>query len=225
MIAAVQDDLVRRHRLTVQDYYRMAEVGLLAPDARVELIEGEIIETPPSGSAHAGILTRLHERVLLAVHGTATVRAQLALHLDDFSEPEPDIVLVRRRSDDYVRAHPMPSDVLLVIETSQSSLRFDRKRKLPLYARHGIPECWIVDVVKPVLHVFHSPKGERYLHGSSIPRPGMVTLTAAPQTNVNLTDLFEGLQLPFVYFSTLNTRSAPLICPAVVRMVQWSPRL
>ena len=171
----------------------MAEIGLLAPDARVELIEGEIIDMPPSASPHAGILTRLHERLLLAVQGTATVRAQLALHLDDFSEPEPDVVLVKRRSDDYVRSHPTPSDVLLVIEVSQSSLRFDRKRKLPLYARHGIPEYWIVDVVKPVLHVFHSPQGERYLHGSSIPRPGIVTLTALPATDVNLTDLFEGL--------------------------------
>jgi Uma2 family endonuclease len=193
MIAAVQDDLVRRHRLTVQDYYRMAEVGLLAPDARVELIEGEIIDMPPSGSPHAGILTRLHERLFLAVHGTATVREQIALHLDDFSEPEPDIVLVKRRSDDYVRSHPTPPDVLLVIEVSQSSLRFDRKRKLPLYARHGIPEYWIVDVIRPVLHIFHTPQGERYLHGSSIPRPGIVTLSTLPQSSVSLTGLFEDL--------------------------------
>ncbi|HEX4268058.1 MAG TPA: Uma2 family endonuclease [Steroidobacteraceae bacterium] len=189
----MQDDLVRRHRLTVQDYYRMAEVGLLAPDAHVELIEGEIIDMPPSGSPHAGILTRLQERLLLAVHGTAIVRSQLALHLDDFSEPEPDIALVKRRSDDYVRSHPTPADVLLVVEVSQTSLRFDRKRKLPLYARHGIPEYWIVDVVKPVLHVFHSPQGERYLHGSSTPQPGMVSLIALPETNVSLTGLFEDL--------------------------------
>jgi Uma2 family endonuclease len=82
---------------------------------------------------------------------------------------------------------------LLVVEVSQTSLRFDRKRKLPLYARHGIPEYWIVDVVKPVLHVFHSPQGERYLHGSSTPRPGMVSLIALPETNVSLTGLFEDL--------------------------------
>jgi Uma2 family endonuclease len=193
MIAAVQDDLVRRHRLTVQEYYRMVEVGLLAPDARVELIEGEIIDMPMPGPPHAGVATRLHERILLAVHGKVTVRDQQALRLDEFSEPGPDIVLVKRRSDDYARAHPTPPDVLLVIEVSQSSLRFDRERKLPLYARCAIPEYWIVDVVKPVLHIFHTPQGERYLHGSSIPRPGIVTLTSLPESSVDLTGLFEGL--------------------------------
>ena len=171
----------------------MAEVGLLAPDARVELIEGEIIDMPPSAPPHAGILTRLAERLILAVHGTATVRAQLALHLDDFSEPEPDIALVKRRADYYVHSHPQPADVLLLIEVSYSSLRFDRERKLPLYARHGIPEYWIIDVVKPALHMFHTPQGERYLHASTVPRPATASLIALPEANVNLTDLFEDL--------------------------------
>jgi Uma2 family endonuclease len=193
MIAAVQDDLVRRHRLTVQEYYRMVEVGLLAPDARVELIEGEIIDMPMPRPPHAEVATRLLETLLLTVHGTATVRGQQALRLDEFSEPGPDVVLVKRRSDGYARAHPTPPDVLLVVEVSQSSLRFDRERKLPLYARCGIPEYWIVDVVKPVLHIFHTPQGERYLHGSSITRPGMVALTSLPESIVNLTGLFEDL--------------------------------
>ncbi|HEY1889843.1 MAG TPA: Uma2 family endonuclease [Steroidobacteraceae bacterium] len=193
MIAAVQDDLVRRHRLTVQDYYRMAEVGLLAPDARVELIEGEIIDMAPSGSAHAGILSRLYERLFLAVKGGATVRPQLPLRVDDFSEPEPDFALVTRRSDDYTSSHPLPADVLLLVEVSQSSLRFDRERKLPLYARHGIPEYWIVDVVTPALHVFHTPQAERYVHASSTPLPGLLTLSMQPELEVDLTGLFEGL--------------------------------
>lgn len=193
MIAVMPEDLVRRHRLTVHEYYRMAEVGLLAPDARVELIEGEIIDMPPSGSPHAGILTRLHERLFLGVRGRATVREQLPLRLDDFSEPEPDLVLVKRRPDDYLSSHPTAPDALLVIEVSQSSVRFDRKRKLPLYARHGIPEYWILDVVKPVLHMFHTPQNERYLHGSSTPRPGLAALRALPESSIDLTGLFEGL--------------------------------
>ena len=193
MIAVMQDDLVRRHRLTVQDYYRMAEVGLLAPDARVELIEGEIIDMPPSGPPHAGVLSLLSGRLFAGAEEKAIVRPQLPLRLDDFSEPEPDFVLVRPRSDHYSRSHPTASDALLVIEVSQSSLRFDRKRKLPLYARHGIPEYWIVDVVKPVLHMFRSPHGERYLHGSSIPRPGLTGLRALPDLSVNLTGLFDFL--------------------------------
>jgi Uma2 family endonuclease len=192
MSAVVQDDLVRRHRLTVQDYHRMAEVGLLAPDARVELIEGEIIDMPPSGAPHAGILSLLYERLFCAVSGRAIVRSQLALRLDDFSEPEPDLALVKRRSDHYRSSHPIPADVFLLVEVSPSSLRFDRNHKLPLYARHGIPEYWIVDVVKPVLHVFHTPQGERYLHEASMPRPGLVTLSALADSKVDLTGLFDG---------------------------------
>ncbi len=193
MIASVQDDLVRRHRLTVQDYYRMAEVGLLAPDARVELIEGEIIDMAPAGAPHSGISTRLRDRLLMGVYGTASVREQHPLRLDDFSEPQPDLAIVRRGQDDYVSSHPVPADVLLVVEVSQSSLKFDRERKLPLYARHGIPECWIVDVVEPLLRVFHTPHGEKYLHASSTPRPGFIALSTLPESKLDLTGLFEGL--------------------------------
>jgi Uma2 family endonuclease len=111
----------------------------------------------------------------------------------EFSEPGPDIVLVKRRSDDYARSHPTPADVLLVVEVSQSSLRFDRERKLPLYARCGIPEYWIVDVAQPILHIFHTPQGQQYLHVSLIPRPGIVTLTSLPESTLDLTGLFEDL--------------------------------
>ncbi|HEX8755795.1 MAG TPA: Uma2 family endonuclease [Steroidobacteraceae bacterium] len=191
MIAVMQEDLVRRHRLTVHEYYRMAEVGLLAPDARVELIEGEIIDMPPSGPPHASVLNRLSEKLILALSGTATVRQQSPMHLDDFSEPEPDIAVVKQGH--YGVAHPRPADVLLAIEVSLSSLSFDRNRKLPLYARAGIPEYWIVDVVKPVLHVLHTPQNGRYLHEASIPRPGLLTLSALADSQVDLTGLFEGL--------------------------------
>lgn len=194
MIAVVQDDLVRRHRLTVRDYYRMAEVGLLAPDARVELIDGEIIDMPPSGTPHAGILSRLN-RLLLAVAGMrVAVRVQLPLRLDEFSEPEPDLAVLKWRQDEYTAAHPTPADTLLVIEVSQSSLRYDRKRKLPLYAHHGIPEVWIVDAVNLRLHTFDSPLDGRYLNSSTTPRPGLLGMQALPDLQVDLTGLFTGLQ-------------------------------
>jgi len=172
----------------------MAEVGLLAPDARVELIEGEIIDMPPSGIPHAGILTRLM-RLLLAAAGTrVTVRMQLPLRLDDYSEPEPDFAVLRWREDDYTSAHPLPGDTLLVIEVSQSSLRYDRNRKLPLYARHGIPEVWIVDLVSLRLHTFDLPQDGQYVNSSTTPRPGSLTMKAPPGLQVDLTGLFTGLQ-------------------------------
>jgi Uma2 family endonuclease len=194
MIAVMQEDLVRRHRLTVHEYYRMAEVGLLAPDARVELIEGEIIDMPPSGTPHAGILGRLTRLLLTTAGNRVAVRVQLPLRLDEYSEPEPDFAVLKWREDEYTAAHPTPSDTLLVIEVSQSSLRYDRKRKLPLYARHGIPEVWIVDVVNLRLHTFDSPQQRRYANSSTTPQPGVVGLKAMPELKVDLTGLFAGLQ-------------------------------
>ena len=103
------------------------------------------------------------------------------------------LTLVKSRSDDYTKSHPSAADVLLAVEVSQSSLRFDRERKLPLYARSAIPEYWIVDVVKPVLYVFHTLENGRYLHESSISRPGLLALSALAESEVDLTGLFEGL--------------------------------
>jgi|SRR5690348_13785556 len=202
MTAAVSQDLVRRHRITVEEYYRMAELGLLAPDARVELIEGEIIDMAPQGVAHAAVIRRLTRILLLAAADRFIVSAQLPLRLDGYSEPEPDFTLLKWRKDEYATAHPAPADTLLVIEVSYSSLRYDRNRKLPLYARHGVPEVWIVDVAKPLLYAFDSPRlpdrgGARaqYLRQSSTPRPGVMTLKALPGVTVDLTGLFKDLQV------------------------------
>jgi len=200
MIAAVSQDLVRRHRITVEEYYRMAEVGLLAPDARVELIEGEIIDMAPQGVAHATVIRRLTKILLLAAADRFIVSAQLPLRLDAYSELEPDFTLLKWRQDEYATAHPMPQDTLLAIEVGQSSLRYDRNTKLPLYARHGIPEVWIIDVAKPLLYAFDSPQtpdpsGARaqYQRQSSTPEPGVITLAALPDLAIDLTGLFKDL--------------------------------
>jgi len=197
MITAVSQDLVRRHRITVEEYYRMAEVGLLAPDARVELIEGEIIDMAPPGVAHATVIRRIDRILHRAAGDRAIVSVQLPLRLDRFSEPEPDFTLLRWREGEYATAHPTPLDTLLAIEVSQSSLRYDRNRKLPLYARHRIPEVWIIDVAKPLLYTFDSPhtpeqSGARaqYLRQSSTPQPGLMSL---PDLSIDLTGLFRDL--------------------------------
>jgi len=116
--------LPRRHRLTVTDYYRMAEVGILRPDARVELIEGEIIDMPPIGSRHAGTVEQMAQVLRRAVKDEAMVRTQQPVALDAHSEPEPDITLVLPRDDHYKTAHPGPSDVLLIIEVSTGYRKF-----------------------------------------------------------------------------------------------------
>ena len=139
-------DTPRRHRLTVSDYYRMAEVGILAPDARVELIEGEIFDMAPPGSPHASTVHRLNRILVRAAGDFAMVLVQNPVRLSEYSEPQPDLALLKERKDFYSQQHPGPQDVFLVIEIADTSLRFDRDVKASLYAAHGIPEMWLVDL-------------------------------------------------------------------------------
>lgn len=191
MIAAMQRDLVRRHRLTVEEYFRMAEIGLLAPEARVELIEGEIFDMAPIGNQHGGFTAWLHRRFLRDLGEKISVWDQVTLPLGGFSAPEPDLVILKYRKDEYRNKRPMPDDVLLIVEVSQSSPRHDRTVKIPLYARHEIPEVWILDVQHLQIQFFHTLKAGRYAHASSTPTPGRVSLRALPAATVDLTELFE----------------------------------
>lgn len=140
-------DPPRRHRLSTGDYYRMAEAGILRPDQRVELVDGEIIDVPPPGSRHAGTVDQLVEQLKDGIGDRAIIRSQNPVRMDDYSEPQPDVTLLRRRGDFYKSAHPRPEDILLIIEVAESSLSYDRDVKIPLYARHGVPEVWLIDLV------------------------------------------------------------------------------
>jgi Uma2 family endonuclease len=147
----------RRHRLSVDDYYRMGEVGILAPDARVELIDGEIIDMAPIGSPHVSIVLQIDHLIKEAVRGRALVLVQAPIVLDDYSAPQPDLVLLRPRADFYRSALARPADIYLIVEVAQSSLRYDRGVKVPLYARHGIPETWVVDAAQSKLARYRAP--------------------------------------------------------------------
>ncbi|MGE0684720.1 MAG: Uma2 family endonuclease [Candidatus Binatia bacterium] len=125
-------DIFQRHRLTVAEYYRMGETGILAPDVRVELIEGEVIDRPPIGSPHAGTVKYIGNKFAEVVRGKAIVSIQDPLFLDLHSEPH-DIALLRPRPDFYRSAHPTPADVLLLIEVADTSLAYDTQIKVPLY--------------------------------------------------------------------------------------------
>jgi Uma2 family endonuclease len=179
----------RKHLITVDEYYRMAEVGLLAPDARVELIEGEIIDMAPIGPGHGGVVDYLSEQFIRAVQGKAIVRTQGAILLDRRSMPQPDLALLAPSKDYYRRKHPAPADILLVIEVSDTTLRYDRNRKLPLYARHGIPEAWIVDLQQNEVHFFRSPRDGQYLDLDSVREPAMTPIVASRGVEVDLSKL------------------------------------
>jgi Uma2 family endonuclease len=181
--------LLQRHRLTVDEYYRMAETGVLAPDARVELIEGEIIDMAPMKSRHAGVVNELAARLHEAVGRRAVITCQTPLRLSHRSEPEPDLMLLRPRADHYGSSHPGAADVLLLIEVADSSARYDREIKVPLYARHGVAEVWVLDLDARRALFHRSGNGSDYADVTSSEAPGTVALPGLDGLSVDLSGL------------------------------------
>jgi Uma2 family endonuclease len=192
MMTAVLDlpSGVTRHKLTVDDYYRMAETGVLKLGEHVELIDGEIIDMAPIGSEHAGNTKALNlVFARAAVEGLALVSVQDPLRLDAYNEPEPDVMLLRPRKDKYRGSHPTAADVLLLVEVSDSSLAYDRGTKLALYARFKIPEVWIVNIPAGTLEIYQNPIDEAFNSKQEL-KTGTVAPELLPSLIVNLQDLF-----------------------------------
>jgi len=148
-----------RHLISVDAFHRMGETGILRPAERVELIDGEIIDMSPIGAMHAAIVDLLARHFGRRAGESIFIRCQNPLRLDDVSEPEPDIAILRPRADFYTTGHPGPADVLLVVEVADTSLAYDLGVKVPLYARHGIPEVWVIDATTRRTRVFREPVG------------------------------------------------------------------
>jgi Uma2 family endonuclease len=178
------------HRFSERQYYRMAEIGLFAPDARVELIEGVIIDMAPIGSAHCGAVGWLNQMLCRTLQKRALVWPQNVVKLGEFSHPQPDITLLDWRRDFYRSAHPGPPETLLVIEVSDSSLQTDQMVKVPLFAHFEVPEMWVVDLVHERLHMYREPRDGDYTQVSSVEKPGVTELSALPGVAVDLSDLF-----------------------------------
>ena len=191
MSFAVMNDLLPRHRITVDEYYRMSEDGRLAPDVRTELIDGEVIEMPRMGSPHAGTVGKLQYILFPVVSPLAHLRVQLPVRLGEYSEPLPDLAVLLPRKDFYTSRHPLPADTLLIVEVSDSSLPFDVNVKVPLYAQHKVPEVWVVDLEHARIHFFHAPENGTYTDASVTDKPGVVTLISLPEVKVDLSALFE----------------------------------
>lgn len=182
----------QRHRITVDQYHRMGETGVLAPDARVELIEGEIIDMAPIGAFHGSVVDQLTSLLVKAVGDQAVVRVQGAVRLNHRTEPQPDIALLRPRADRYRGHQPLPEDLLLLIEVSDTTLRYDRDLKVALYARHSIPEVWLFDLQHPQLLRYQSPEAGQYRVSEVLPQPGRLAMAALPGVNVDLSGVLAG---------------------------------
>ena len=179
---------VRRRRFTVEEYYRMAEVGILTERDRVELIEGEIIEMSPIDLRHSLCVSALHGRLSRAIGERAEHWSANPVRLFSHTMPQPDVMFVRGPLSRYTE-HPGPADVLLLVEVSDTSYRFDRGVKLPLYARAGVPEVWIVDLTRDVIEVFRQPSSSGYGVTQRIERGGTVTPLAFPDVVLAATEI------------------------------------
>ncbi len=174
---------VTKRHFNTTEYYRMAEAGILLEDDRVELIEGEIIKMAPLGSRHAGCVSRLNTLLNRLAGETALVNVQNPVRLGDFSEPQPDISLLKPSDDFYSNAHPTPTDVFLIIGVSDASLEYDRDIKIPLYAASLIPEAWLVNLIRDIVEVYREPRDGMYREVHYATRGESVS----PRYNPNLT--------------------------------------
>jgi Uma2 family endonuclease len=178
-----------RRLLTVDEYHRMGDAGILTEDDRVELIEGELVAMAPIGSEHVAATNALNHLLVLAVGDRGIVSVQNPVRLTRRSEPQPDFAVLRPR-DDYRTTLPRPEDIMLAVEVANTSLDYDRTVKLALYARSGIPEVWIVNLTAEEVEVYQSPVADGY---ASVARAGcsdVLTINAIPDVRIPVAKIF-----------------------------------
>ena len=180
---------VRRYRFTVDQYHRMGDAGIFHPDCRVELINGQIFEMSPIDPWPAGVVDWLTYQFTKRLQGLALVRVQNPATLDRYSEPQPDVMLIEPRADFYRMSHPTPDETLLVIEVSNTSLRHDLRRKVPLYARRQVSEVWVVNRHADAVDVFRVPTPEGYDVQFRRGRGESLTPAAFPDVSLSVDEL------------------------------------
>lgn len=178
-----------RRLLTVEEYHRMGEVGILTEDDRVELIEGELVAMAPIGSEHVAATNALTRQLVMAVGDRGIVSVGNPVRLTQHTEPQPDFTVLKQRAG-YRTTLPRPEDTMLAVEVANTSLAYDRNVKLALYARGGIPEVWIVNLATEQVEVYRRPAGDRYAELSRISRPDMLTIEALPDTRIPVAAIF-----------------------------------
>jgi Uma2 family endonuclease len=178
-----------RYRFTAEVYHRMGEAGIFAPHERVELIEGDIIQLAPVGDPHINAVDRLTEVFVIAVAGKARVSVQNPVRLNPRSEPQPDLLILRRES--FGRAG-RPEDVLMLVEVSDTTLRYDRDTKLPLYARHGIPHVLNIEITAGAVVHYFDPHDGGYGQHTRYVRGERLTMEILPSVSIsiNVDELF-----------------------------------
>jgi Uma2 family endonuclease len=178
-----------RHRFTAEEYNWMAEIGLLNGEPQVELIEGEIIHMAPMGTQHGNVVERLHGMLKTALAGRAAINMQRVFRLSNITEAQPDLIVLKPGRDYHAAKFPTGADTLLVIEVSDTNFLYDHDIKVPLYAAHGVPEVWIVDLESRCLRFFRSLVDGKYTDIQVCEEPGLTGLADFPDINIDLSEL------------------------------------
>jgi len=181
---------ILRWQFTVADFARMAEAGIFAEDDRVELIDGEVRAMSPIGPRHAALVKRLNTLIGRQVANLAIMSVQDPIQLTYYTEPQPDIALLRIREDFYAHAHPLPADVFVVLEIAETSLEYDREEKVPRYAQARIPEVWLIDVERETVTQYTQPDGTRYRSEQSLQRHHILVSTVLSPLQLAVDDIF-----------------------------------
>ena len=181
---------VNRKLFTVEEYHKLAEVGILKPSDRVELINGEIITMSPIKSNHAGTVASLVEFLIINLYKKASILSQSPVAISNKSEPEPDIIVAKYKSDTYRSGHPTSNDTYLIIEVSESTLVYDQSTKAEMYANAGIPEYWIINLIDRQIEIYRQPKNGEY-HFKQIISEEQAVPAAAIDFSINYSDIFK----------------------------------
>ncbi|HEY9620777.1 MAG TPA: Uma2 family endonuclease [Crinalium sp.] len=176
-------------RWTVEDYHRMSELGILDADERTELIAGQIILMAAKGTPHVTALQLLANALRDRLGNAAVIRTQDPIQLDDFSEPEPDLVIAQGTVLDYAAHHPRPDQIYLVVEVADSTLKQDCEIKDKLYAQAGITDYWVLDLKNRQLHIFRNPTPIGYTSHLILTEPNQVSPLAFPELSLSLNDI------------------------------------
>ncbi len=178
-------------RFKVDDYYKMIELGMLENYERAEIIEGELIKNMPIGNRHAACVEKLNELLRDELGKTVSLRNQQTIKFDDYNEPQPDLAILTRREDFYSQAAPTPKDALILIEVSDSTLKYDRDKKLPLYAEAEIPEVWVVNLTNEIVEVHTKPSVGLYQLVKIFKRGEILETETLPNLSLNVDDILS----------------------------------
>lgn len=179
------------YRFTVDTYHSIINTGIFKNNHRVELIDGILHTMSPISSYHSGKSIRLMNLLFKTIGNLAIISVQNPLTIPEHSEPQPDLMLLRPRDDFYEHAHPLPTDTLLIIEIAESSLRYDRTVKVPLYGLHGVPELWLIDLKQKKIELYRDPGTEGYRQILLPERHQIIAPVLLPPVQIKVADLWS----------------------------------